>query len=306
MRTEARELLAVGILGAGSRIGDRIETLLRRGRTFSPRASAAGVAASALILGALMIAGSLTPRWIAFAQQPVRLRFDVASVKPVDSDKRTGPGRLRYNPQGVDFSNVPMSWLIGEAYGVAYSRVSSSDKRLQDTFFAPEGTAYLYNIAARADHPVSNAQIRLMLQALLADRFALTVHREPKVQPVYKLVAAKTGPRLKEAVGGGEPACSFGLGGITCHNIELARFCGMLSMTMDRPVLDLTELKGSYDFTLKFQGGQADAQTKAALVEWFSSSIFGDIEKQLGLRLEADKSPVDYLIVDHVEKPDAN
>jgi hypothetical protein len=73
MRTESRELLAVGIFGNTSRFGDRIEMLLRRGRTFSPRASATGVAASAFILSSLMLAGAFAPRWIAFAQQPPRI-----------------------------------------------------------------------------------------------------------------------------------------------------------------------------------------------------------------------------------------
>src|SRR5580698_10038067 len=80
MRTESRELLAVGIFGAKSRIGDRIEMLLRRGRTFSARASATGITASALVLAGLVVAGSLVPRWILFAQ-PARQEFEVVSVK---------------------------------------------------------------------------------------------------------------------------------------------------------------------------------------------------------------------------------
>ncbi len=82
MRTESKELLAVGIFGNKSRLGDRIEMLLRRGRTFSPRASAGGVVASALVLSGIMLAGSLAPRWIAFAQQQPRWTFEVASIKP--------------------------------------------------------------------------------------------------------------------------------------------------------------------------------------------------------------------------------
>jgi uncharacterized protein (TIGR03435 family) len=296
-------LLASGIFGSSSRLGDRIEMLLRRGRTFSPRASAIGVTASAVILGGLMLAGSLAPRWIAFAQGPDRPSFEVTSVKPVQREKRTGNGRLRYSPQGVDFANVPLGWVIGEAYGVGYNRVSSSDHRISDMFFAPEGTANFFDIAATADHPVPKAQIRLMLQTLLADRFALRVHRESRVQLVYKLTVGKSGPKLSEAAAGGEPACSFGPGGFACGDVEMTRFSGMLSTLMDRPVLDSTGLTGSYDFTLKFPGSQ---EGKAAIAEWLSSSIFADIEKQLGLRLEPDKGPVEYLIVDHVEKPDAN
>jgi uncharacterized protein (TIGR03435 family) len=309
MRIESKELLAVGIFGSRSQIGDRIELLLRRGRTFSPRASVIGVTASAAILGGLVLAGSLTPRWIAFAQQPNRPSFDVTSVKPVSRDKLTGPGRLRYNPQGVDFSNVPLAWVIGEAYTVGYNRISSSDQGIRDMFFAPEGTNYFFNIAAKADHPVSKAQIRLMLQTLLADRFKLAAHVEPRVQMVYKLTVGKSGPKLSEAAAGGEPACSFGADGFVCRNVEMTRFSGMLSTLMDRPVLDSTGLTGSYDFTLRSPGvqpGQVTQEGKAAIGEWLSSSIFVDIEKQVGLRLEPDKAPVEYLMVDHAEKPDAN
>jgi uncharacterized protein (TIGR03435 family) len=306
MPTESRELLAVGIFGRKSHIGDRIEMLLRRGRTYSPRASLVAISVSTIPLAGLMLAGSLAPRWIAFAQQSPRPSFEVTSVKPVQRDKRTGPGQLRYSPQGVDFSNVPLSWVIGEAYGVAYNRVSSSDQRIGDMLFSPAGTAYFFDIAAKADHSVPKEQIRLMLQSLLANRFALVAHREPRVQQVYKLVAGKSGPKLREAAAGGEPMCSFGPNGFVCQNVEMTRFTGMLSMLMDRPVVDATGLAGSYDFTLRFEGGQPGQEGKAAVAEWLSSSIFPDIEKQLGLRLESDKGAVDYLIVDHAEKPDAN
>jgi uncharacterized protein (TIGR03435 family) len=69
-------------------------------------------------------------------------------------------------------------------------------------------------------------------------------------------------------------------------------------------VVDLTGLKGSYDFTLK--SNLPTEAEKAALSEWFSSSIFTDIQRQLGLQLETDKAPVDYLVVDHVEQPSEN
>jgi hypothetical protein len=86
MPTESRELLAVGILGGKSRgfesrLGGRIETLLSRSRTFSPGASANSVAASAIVLTAPLLAGSLAQRWFAFAQSAI-VSFEVASIKP--------------------------------------------------------------------------------------------------------------------------------------------------------------------------------------------------------------------------------
>src|SRR5580658_5005470 len=121
MRTESRELLAVGVLGGNSRIGDRIELLLRRGRTFSPHASATGVTASAIVLICVMLAASLAPRWIAFAQQPARPSFEVASVKPADpSDK---PGFLHTTPGRLELNGVTVKMLIQQAWAISGYRI---------------------------------------------------------------------------------------------------------------------------------------------------------------------------------------
>ncbi len=299
MRTE--ELLALGMFGRGSRLGERIEMLLKRGREFSPCASFAHVAGSALVLLALVVAGSIAPRWIAFAQ--ARPAFEVASVK---RNKNGGQARLRYNPMGVDFASVPLSWVIGEAYHVPYNRISSSDPK--DAFFSPKGTAHLYDIAAKAERIVSKEQIGLMLQTLLAERFKLSLHRETKVEPVYKLAVGKNGPKLQESATEGEPSVAIGPDGFTFRNTDMARFGSILSPFMARPVVDVTGLAGIYDFTLKFDesAGASPADQKGAMLDFVSSSVFPQIQKQLGLKLEDDKAPVEYLIVDHVEEPDAN
>jgi uncharacterized protein (TIGR03435 family) len=86
----------------------------------------------------------------------------------------------------------------------------------------------------------------------------------------------------------------------------MARFAGFLSTYMDRPVVDFTDLTGCYDFVLKLEGADRSTPDKAAFAEWMSSSIFGDIQRQLGLRLDADKASVEYLVVDHIEVPTDN
>jgi uncharacterized protein (TIGR03435 family) len=299
VRTSDRELLAVGLFGGTSRLGERIEALLKRGREFSPRASRARVGVSALALLTLVVAGSFAPSWIAFAQ--TRAAFEVASVRP---NKNGGQGRLRYNPMGIEFSSVPLSWVIGEAYHVAYNRISSSDPK--DTLLLPKGTASFYDIAARAERATSQEQIRLMLQTMLAERFKLSLHHESRLEPVYKLAVGKSGSKLKESVGQGEPAVVPGPDGFVFRNMDMARFGGILSQLVARPVVDLTGLTGVYDFSLKFEEASSPEEQKRTTVEFFSSSIFSQIQKQHGLQLEADKAPVDYLIVDHVEEPAAN
>jgi len=87
----------------------------------------------------------------------------------------------------------------------------------------------------------------------------------------------------------------------------MARFAAVLSNHMGHPVLDQTGLDGVFeDFKLTLDGVIPANKLTGASASWASSSIFPDIQKQLGLKLEADKAPVDYLMVDRVEKPDAN
>src|SRR5579862_487990 len=116
MRDRHKELLALGIIGAGSRLGDRIELLLRRGRGFSAHVSMSRVAASAIALLVLGAAGSLAPRWIAFAQPAARPAFDVASIKTSDpGDQRF---RVGFQPGGRFTADANLKMLIGVAYDV--------------------------------------------------------------------------------------------------------------------------------------------------------------------------------------------
>ena len=247
---------------------------------------------------AAMIA--LMPR-VGVPQSATKLEFEVASVK---QDKSRGSPRLRYTPNGVDFAGVPLVWIIGEAYEVPYSRISSSDRHLNDQFFSSAGAAHFYDVAARADRAVPKDSIRLILRALLENRFKLAAHRESRMMPVYFLEVGKTGQKLEAAESDGEPSGALGPNGFVCRNLEMARFASMLSVHMDRPVVDRTGLNETYNFALKptapSDGG------KGALSEWFSISIFADLQKQLGLEFRADKASVDYLIVDSVREPSEN
>jgi hypothetical protein len=124
MRTKSRELLAVGIFGNKSSIGDRIEMLLRHSRIFSPRASATAVAASAIILSGLLLLASLTPRWIAFAQ-PALPSFEVASIKPSPPMSARGVFfGMSDDPDRFKGSYVTLTDLMAKAYGVEHARIS--------------------------------------------------------------------------------------------------------------------------------------------------------------------------------------
>jgi uncharacterized protein (TIGR03435 family) len=137
-----------------------------------------------------------------------------------------------------------------------------------------------------------------MLQTLLTDRFKLTVHRQTKQLPVYALVVARNGPRLREAPPDEEPSFRRTPGHIVAKNeplsalIQAVRGDFFAPGLLDRPVIDMTGLKGHYDFTLDW--AQYDTDN--------GPSFFTALQEQLGLRLAVQNGAVEILVIDHAEK----
>lgn len=315
MRTESRELLAVGVFGGKSRIGERIEALMRRGRTFSPRASAGGVAVSTVVLGALMLAGSLTPRWIAFAQQTSEPAFEVASIKRDVSGERNGI-----------FTVVPACHLerrtLRDLVTLAW--------RVHD-FQVTGGPGWIdsdrYNVDAKAEGPPSFSQEYVTLQyrtlqTLLRDRFNLRIHHETKELPVYELILAKGGPKLQP------PTCiqrqpgdftiapgkycgltggSMASGRLQASGTTMANLAYNLSRLLNRTVVDKTGITGEFDLQLTFTPDRRTVPSPdSAAPAGPGPDFFTAMQEQLGLKLESAKGSVEVLVIDHVEKPDAN
>ena len=137
-----------------------------------------------------------------------------------------------------------------------------------------------------------------MMRTLLIERFKLAVHGGTKEFPIYVLVVAKNGPKLKKADHGGDDMSSK-RGHVTARSVSMARLADFLARPrtgLGRPVVDKTGLDGVFDFTLDWTP-DSDAQTSEAPL-----SIFVALQEQLGLKLETQKGPVEVLIVDHVEK----
>jgi uncharacterized protein (TIGR03435 family) len=275
------------------------------------------VAAAAAVAGPVWFGVLNAPQIRAQSQSGVMApAFEVASIRPFElgKEKKRSPAR-RFSPNGLEYHTCTLRILISDAYNVKAMSISSHDAQSKDLLDQQH-----YDIVAKTDHEVSSQQLMLMLQTLLADRFKLALHRESRVEPVFELAVGPGGPRLQESVTEGEPGCAAGSeGGAVCHNMTMTAFSNYLTNRMGRPVLDRTGLQKSYDFTLKLDGtpgvnqikeaassgGDAGA-VKRAMSDWSSSSIFSDIQKQLGLKLKADKAPVDNIVIDHAEKPSEN
>jgi bla regulator protein blaR1 len=302
MRTDRREMLAVGLLGSGSRIGERIEALLLRGRAFSAKASRTRVAVGAVALCGLMGAGSLAPRWIAFAQQQPQPAFEIASVKPDSpSDK---PGSMQVQPGRLNLGEVTVKMLVQQAYAISGYRIYGGPSWLDSA---------RYSVAAKAAANAGSVtldQMRPMLQTMLKDRFQLAVHREEKELPLYRLVVSRNGPKLRESTVSGGPQSRMSMGRITDEKATIDTLASQLGQQLGRFVSNQTGLKGDFAFHVEWapdpgqnQGGDPDTPPPAGVD---GPSIFTALQDQLGLKLESGKGPVEVLVIDHVEKPDAN
>jgi uncharacterized protein (TIGR03435 family) len=242
-------------------------------------------------------------------------KFEVASITP------SQPGQIRYGirpaPGGERYlaSNVSLKIMITVAYRIRAEQVSGGPAWMDS-----EG----FDMNAKAERPSSLEELHAMLQDLLADRFKLRFHRESKEMPMYALTVDKDGPKLTphEARSAGDPwiepkvdPSSDGRLKMTWHATfaPMDFFAWRLSSFMDRPVVDETNLKGSYDFDLSFiqelpqpQGGPAGTVVLPGRLDGSNSTIAESMRQQLGLRLERQKGPVEILVIDQAEKPVEN
>ena len=271
------------------------------------------------------------------------LSFEVASIKPDHS----GSGMARMGGPSVNAftaTNVTAKMLISFAYNVREFQVSGGPGWISSNKFDVD--AKVEDSLAEQLQKLPRArqldQMRSMVQTLLADRFKLTVTHDTKELPVYALVVARGGPKLKEvatpdvqgnstpppASGGtgnlpspppGSVLMRMGMGRageatLTAKGAALADLVNLLSQQLGRPILDQTGLKGIYDFTLQWtadmsSGGgpmQAAPGPDAPPADSSGTSIFTALQEQLGLRLESTKGPAETILINRVEEPSEN
>jgi len=249
------------------------------------------------------------------------LAYDVVSVK----QNKSGPGMMRIMNQPDRFSttNIGFKQIIQNAYGLKMPDLISGLPGWADSAaFDIEARMDAKTIAALKAMPKEQAdeQRRQMMQAMLADRFKLKAHLETKEVPIYSLVIAKGGFKLKDA----DPNNTYpdgikGFDGVarpgmmsmshrklTAQAVQMSGLANNLTMQVHRLVVDNTGLKGKYDFTLQWapddmSGGHEDGAPTDS-----GPSIYTALQEQLGLRLDSTKGPVDTVVVDHVEMPSEN
>jgi uncharacterized protein (TIGR03435 family) len=260
--------------------------------------------------------------------------FEAASIKPQapssDGNIRT---MVQYPPNGrFTGAGVSVKTLICVAYGLSDFQVLGGPDWIESDRYdvlATPGSALEEQLQKMKSDDNTQAK-RQMLQALLADRFKLTIHHDTKELPIYALVVAKGGSKLQETKpddanpdAGSAPAhpsnkgrmrMSIDSGAIemTAQGMAMDGLARQLASQLGSTVRNETGLKGIYDFTLRFTPDDAhmDASgpggANASLADNGGTSIFAAVQDQLGLKLESKKGPVDVVVVDHVDKPSEN
>ena len=238
-------------------------------------------------------------------------KFEVASVKRAEM----GIIKNSMGPGTVTLIGDPLKIVIREAFQM-------KDYQISGPSWLDESC---YEIVAKMPEGATSDQIPAMLQALLAERFKFTAHKESRPQPVYALVVGKGGARLQEASAnfrsmGQRTGVIMFRAGAANHGIKgamtLARLAGLLANQLGRPVQDLTGLTGTYDIDLSWapdptierpgrfsslpQTGPADGGANLPAAP--TASIFTAIQDSLGLKLEARTGPGEVLVIDHVER----
>ncbi len=248
------------------------------------------------------------------------LTYDVASIRQIKSSDGSLSVRDSSHEAMLSINGITMKNLISEAYGVTLFDVSGGPAWIEDEHF---------DIQAKSDDTVNAQLVNLnncdarqakqkMLQALLADRIKLTVHRTTRLVTGYDLILAKNGPKLQsskpaeeDAAGeakprGGTMSMRMRSNGteLTVQDYSMSMFAGWLNVgDLHSPVQDKTGLPGTYDFKLQWSNEDSPSSSPQDS-RW--PSIFTAVQEQLGLKLQPTKVPTDTIVIDHIEQPTEN
>jgi uncharacterized protein (TIGR03435 family) len=233
----------------------------------------------------------------ASAQTPT---FEVASIKPNRS--LGGMSSIRFSKGRVSMENVSLKKVMLNAYGIP-----------DDREYALDGPGWLaterFDIDATfpPDSPI--AQVRQMIQTMLAARFKMALHKETRQLPVYSLMIAKGGLKI-HPVEDGQGKTSNGPGRMEATKISMQKLSNLLSRLLSLPVTDATGVTGVFDFTLQWSPDEPPKSAPTDTSEAAASagpSIFSALQEQLGLKLTSEKAPVEVLVIDSIQKtPTAN
>lgn len=230
---------------------------------------------------------------------PADRQFEVVSVKPTQPGSRGGPGPFVQTEPGHLIARGTVQFLIEYAYA-------------QNGMYIEDGPDWMrgerFDVDARQPADAqSYATMPAMMQRALADRFKLAVHRETRQTPILLLTVAKGGPKLTPSAPSDEAETRGRPGELVATKITMAGLARLLSRDIGRMVQDRTGLTGVYNITLRATNEvQGPDRLARSPVDPNAPSIGTALQEQLGLTLESGRGPVEFLIIDRVERPAAD
>jgi uncharacterized protein (TIGR03435 family) len=200
-------------------------------------------------------------------------------------------------PSGIFYANATLEDCIQAAYQVSRFEVSGPEWLGRRRF----------DITARSAGPATKEQLMLMLRGLLADRFAVRLHREPREMRAFALIVRRSGPKLTPGDPNGLTDIIAVSNGTDLKNhtmLQLAHYLSRLPIGL--PVVDRTAIDGRYDVHIDLAGlaarkkPDAGAVGDSSLVE-APVTIFNDALRPYGLELQSQKLPVDVIVIDKAQ-----
>ena len=229
--------------------------------------------------------------------------FEVASITPCKPGTPAPPmehaGMVQFTYPGGRFraSATTLKYLLEWAYDIQPSQHSGGPSWIDTD---------RYDVVAKAEGNATDAQIKLMVQTLLADRFQLKLHHDSKELPVYVISLGKTAPKLfppKEGethsiqiapqMGPDQKVASFH---ITATRFSLTQLTDTFARQLGRVIVNKTGLDGDFDFTMDLTPDDSQPNPLDP------SLLINAMRGQLGLNLQSQKAPVDFLVIDSAEK----
>jgi uncharacterized protein (TIGR03435 family) len=258
-------------------------------------------------------------------------RFDVSTVKPAAPSDSS---MMRFTPDGIAINGVPLKMVIRESFGVEDDRILGE----------PGWVKNRYDIEAKVDPDdaprlknLKMEQRRGMLLPLLEDRFNLKYHHEKRELPMYMLVVAKGGLKMKASAPDDPPKADGapktddsgakdkprmgrhslmmnGRGHLESTGTTTEMLAHILAQQLGRTVENKTGLSGDYDYTLQWtpddvgtpMGGDAGPGKSDISPDAGGPTLLTALEEQLGLKLESTKSTVDVIVIDRLDLPSGN
>jgi len=220
--------------------------------------------------------------------------FEVASVKP--SPEAPFGQSLNINLGAVQHNELTLTnTTLCESLRFAYNLVSDDQVAGPDWIKERE---FRYDVVAKGPANATRQQLLEMLQTLLDERFKLAMHREPRVVAHYELVVAKGGLKIHPPKPDAPTDLKYWPRHFSSQWMPMFRFTMLLSRQLRQAVIDKTGLTGPYDIDVEWTPDEPNGAPPEAP----GQSIFSAIQDQLGLRLEAHKSPIEVLVVDRAER----